>query len=162
MLDRDSPFYLRPRPAAVPWLARFLLASRRATAGARVIRALSVASLELHVELARQLDTGFERRGVLNVYATEESYAAGHREARSSGLQFQALDREEALALEPALGKRTLGAVYYPQEAHVDPLRCVRALGAAAAAEGADVPHGWKCDACAAKAIGSQSRRATA
>ena len=104
MLDGDSPFYLRPRPAAVPWLVRFLLASRRATAGARAIRALSLASLELHVELARQLDTGFERRGVLNVYATEESYAAGRREARSSGLSFEALDREEALELEPALG----------------------------------------------------------
>ncbi len=139
MLDRGSPFYLKPRPAAVPWLTRFLLAARKAPAGARAIRALSVASLELHAELARELDTGFERRGVLNVYATEESYAAGRAEARSSGLSFDALDREEALALEPALGERTLGAVYYPQEAHVDPLRCVRALGRAAAAEGTDV-----------------------
>ena len=142
MLDRASPFYLRPRPAAVPWLARFLLAARRAPAGARAIRALSAASLELHAELARELDTGFERRGVLNAYATEESYAAGRPEAQSSGLSFQALDREEALALEPALGPRTLGAVYYPQEAHVDPLRCVRALGGAAAAEGADIRTG--------------------
>jgi D-amino-acid dehydrogenase len=139
MLDRDSPFYLRPRPAAVPWLARFLLAARRAPAGSRAIRALSVASLELHAELARQLDTGFERRGVLNVYATEETYAAGCREAQSSSLPFQALDRDDALALEPALGPRTVGAVYYPREAHVDPLRFVRALGAAAAAEGADL-----------------------
>ncbi|MET0939176.1 MAG: FAD-dependent oxidoreductase [Gaiellaceae bacterium] len=139
MLDRASPFYLKPRPAAVPWLARFLLAARRAPAGARAIRALSAASLELHAELARELDTGFERRGVLNAYVTEESYAAGRAEAQSSGLPFQALHCEEALALEPALGPRTLGAVYYPQEAHVDPLRCVRALGGAAAAEGADI-----------------------
>jgi D-amino-acid dehydrogenase len=139
MLDRDSPFFLRPRPAAVPWLVRFLLAARRARAGARAIRALSVASLELHAELARQLDTGFERRGVLNVYATEDSHAAGRREAESSGLSFQTLDRDDALQLEPALAPRTVGAVYYPHEAHVDPLRFVRALGAAAAEEGADV-----------------------
>ena len=139
MLDRDSPFFLRPRPAAVPWLVRFLLAARRARAGARAIRALSVASLELHAELGGQLDTGFERRGVLNAYVTEESFASGRREAESSGLPFQALDRDESLALEPALGPRTLGAVYYSQEAHVDPLRFVRALGAAAAEEGADV-----------------------
>jgi D-amino-acid dehydrogenase len=139
MFDRDSPFYLRPRPAAVPWLARFLLAARRAPDGARAIRALSVASLELHAELAGQLDTGFQRRGVLDVYSTEDSFAAGRGEARSSGLPFQALGREGALALEPALGERTVGAVYYPQDAHVDPLRFVRALGAAAAAEGADV-----------------------
>lgn len=139
MFDRDSPFYLRPRPAAVPWLARFLLAARRAPAGARAIRALSVASLELHAELTGQLDTGFQRRGVLDVYSTEDSFADGRGDARSSGLPFQALGREGALALEPALGERTLGAVYYPQDAHVDPLRFVRALGAAAAAEGASV-----------------------
>jgi len=139
MLDSASPFYLKPRPAAVPWLVRFLLAARRAQAGARAIRALSVASLELHAELGHELDTGFERRGVLNAYVTEESYAAGRREAQSSGLAFEALEGDKALALEPALGPRTLGAVYYPQEAHVDPLRCVRALGAAAAAKGADI-----------------------
>jgi D-amino-acid dehydrogenase len=139
MLDRESPFYLRPRPAAVPWLARFLLAARRAAANAKVIRALSVASLELHAQLAEQLDTGFERRGVLNVYTTDEAHAAGCREAASSQLPFQTLDRDEALALEPALDPRTVGAVYYPREAHVDPLRCVRALGTAAAAEGVDI-----------------------
>ena len=139
MFDRDSPFYLRPRPGAVPWLARFLLAARRASAGARVIRSLSVASLELHAGLAVQLDTGFERRGVLNVYATEGSYAAGRREAEASGLPFEALDRDAACGLEPALGPRTLGAVYYPQEAHVDPLQFVRTVGAAAAAQGAGI-----------------------
>ena len=32
--------------------------------------------------------------------------------------------------------------MYYPQEAHVDPLRCVRALGAAAVTAGADVRTG--------------------
>ena len=139
MLDGDSPFYLRPRPAAVPWIARFLLAARRAQAGARAIRSLSVASLELHAELGRRLDTGFERRGVLNVYTTEESYAGGRREAEASDLAYEALDRRGAVELEPALGPRTLGAVYYRQEAHVDPLRFVRAVGAAAAAGGADV-----------------------
>jgi D-amino-acid dehydrogenase len=142
MLDRDSPFYLRPRPAAVPWLARFLLAARRAPDGTRAIRALSVASLELHAGLGRDFETGFEQRGVLNVYATEASYAAGRREAESSGFPFQALDRDEAIALEPALGPRTLGAVYYPQDAQVDPLRFVRAMGAAAAADGAVVRTG--------------------
>ena len=129
-----------------------LLAARKAPAGARAIRALSVASLELHAELARELDTGFERRGVLNVYATEESYAAGRAEARSSGLSFDALDREEALALEPALGERTLGAVYYPQEARRS--AAVRASWVGRPRRNAPTSaHAWRCDACAAKAI---------
>src|SRR3954468_17588819 len=47
MWKRDSPFYLRPRPAVLPWLVRFALAARHWEEGARAIRALSVESLEL-------------------------------------------------------------------------------------------------------------------
>src|SRR5438093_1093870 len=43
MLRPDSPFYLRPRPAVLPWLTRFILASRaaRASRAAQAIRRLS-------------------------------------------------------------------------------------------------------------------------
>jgi D-amino-acid dehydrogenase len=142
MLKRDSPFYLRLRAEALPWLARFLLAARRAETGAQVIRDLALASLQLHAELARRVDTGFERRGILNVYASEETLAAGRREAEDSGLRFESLDADQAHALEPALGPRTHGAVYYPDEAHCDPLRFVHAVGQAAVALGADVRTG--------------------
>jgi D-amino-acid dehydrogenase len=142
MLSRDSPFYLKPRVDAVPWLARFLLAARRADDGARVIREVSIASLALHAQLAREIDTSFERHGVLNVYSTEESAAAGQLEAERSGLRFEALDRGQALELEPALRPHTVGAVYYPDEAHCDSLRFVEAVAAAASAEGAKVCTG--------------------
>ena len=142
VLRRDSPFYLKPRPKALPWLARFVLAARRAEAGARVIRGLALASLEMHAELARQVDTGFERRGVLDVYTSEETLAAGRREADHSGLRFESFDSDQAFAFEPALGPRTHGAVYYPDEAHCDPLRFVQAVGQAAVALRADVRTG--------------------
>jgi D-amino-acid dehydrogenase len=142
LLRPDSPFSLKPRPAALPWLARFLAAARRAEAGARAIRSLSRASLELHAELAGDVPTGFERRGVLNVYATSESLAAGRREAEGSGLSFRALRRAEALELEPALGDPAIGAVYYPDEAHCDPLRFVEAVGEAARQAGAEIRTG--------------------
>jgi D-amino-acid dehydrogenase len=138
----ESPFYLKPRLAAVPWLTRFLAAARRADEGARLIRELSLASLALHAELATEIDTSFERRGVLNVYSTEESAAAGRLEAERSGLRFQALDRAEALELEPALQAHTIGAVYYPDEAHCDSLRFVETVAAAAKAEGAEIRTG--------------------
>jgi D-amino-acid dehydrogenase len=142
MLERDSPFSLKPRPAALPWIARFLIAARRAETGARVIRGLALASLEQHAELARLVDGGFERRGVLNVYASDETLAAGRAEALGSGLRFESLDSEQALALEPALGPQTRGAVYYPDEAHCDPLRFVQAVGRAAAELGVDIRTG--------------------
>jgi D-amino-acid dehydrogenase len=139
MFTRDSPFYLKPRLAAVPWLARFLLAARRSDHGARLIRELSLASLALHAELATEIDTSFDRRGVLNVYSTEASAAAGQIEAERSGLRFQVLDRGQALELEPALQPHTVGAVYYADEAHCDSLRFVEAVAAAAKAEGAEI-----------------------
>jgi D-amino-acid dehydrogenase len=142
MLKRDSPFYLKPRPKVLPWLARFLLAARRAETGGQVIRRLALASLELHAELAQRVETGFERRGILNVYASEETLTAGRREAEHSGLRFESLDSDQAFALEPALGPRTHGAVYYPDEAHCDPLSFVRAQGQAAVGLGADIRTG--------------------
>src|SRR5262245_55454183 len=45
MWKRDSPFYLRPRPSVLPWLARFVRAASRWESGAEVLRSLSTASL---------------------------------------------------------------------------------------------------------------------
>jgi D-amino-acid dehydrogenase len=59
-----------------------------------------------------------------------------------SGLRFESLDSTGALALEPALGPQTRGAVYYPDEAHCDPLRFVQAVGRAALELGVDVRTG--------------------
>jgi D-amino-acid dehydrogenase len=139
MLKPDSPFYLKPRAAAVPWLARFALAARHAERGAHLIREISVASLELHAAWGDELGTGFERRGVLNVYTTDETLAAARREAEGSGLPFQVLDRSEAMALEPSLAEHTVGGVVYPREGHCDPLTFVRTVGAAAVGAGATV-----------------------
>ncbi|HSK14814.1 MAG TPA: FAD-dependent oxidoreductase [Gaiellaceae bacterium] len=145
LLEPASPLALRPRPAIVPWLARFAAAStpRRAAAGTRTIRALSSASLELHAALADEgLDTGFERRGVLNVYETEAGLTAGQEEAAANaaaGLRPETLDAAEARELEPALGGAVAGAVHYADEAHCEPLRFVQAVGAAAVEAGAEL-----------------------
>lgn len=140
---RDSPLYLKPRPALVPWLARFLLACTESQArrGTELIRSLSVRSLELHAELAERLDTGFERRGVLNVYETEEGFGHGQAEAEA-GLRAEVLSTGDARELEPTLAASLAGAVYYPEEAHCEPDRFVRALGQAAADLGARISTG--------------------
>ncbi len=145
LLRPDTPFSLRPTPRLVPWLARFVAASgaRRAAAGTETIRRLSVASLELHEALAAEgLDTGFERRGALNVYETDAGFAAGRREAAANaaaGLRAETLEMQAARGLEPALGPSLAGAVLYPDEAHCDPLRFVQAVGRAAVDAGATV-----------------------
>jgi D-amino-acid dehydrogenase len=142
MLRPDSPFYLRPRPAVAPWLARFVKASTasRADEGTRIIRELSLASLELHAELAEQgLRTGFERRGILNVYETDAAFALAREHADATGLTASVLDRDETRQLEPAVGERIAGSVYFPDEAHCDPLAFVYAVARAAREAGATV-----------------------
>ena len=141
MWKRDSPFYLRPRPAVLPWLARFALASRRSEDGARAIRELSVAGLELHARWGEELGTSFERTGTLNVYETEEGLAHEADAAEGGGLRYEVLDADETRALEPALIGPVVGSVRYPDEGRVDPKRFVEAVGRAAAEAGVGDPH---------------------
>ena len=142
MWKRDSPFYLRPRPAVLPWLARFALASRHPEEGAAAIRELSLASLELHAELGEELGTSFERTGTLNVYETHEGLEAEARAAARSGLSFEVFDADGTRELEPALVGPAVGSIRYPREGRVDPRRFVEAVAAAAAAAGADIRTG--------------------
>ncbi len=139
---RDSPFYLRPRPAVLPWLARFALAARHWEEGARVIRRLSIESLQLHAELGEQLGTTFRRTGTLNVYATADALSSAAEEAERSGLRFAVLDAEETRALEPSLAGPIEGAVNYPDEGSVDSKAFVEAVGRAAAEAGVDIRTG--------------------
>jgi D-amino-acid dehydrogenase len=139
MWKRDSPFYLRPRPDVLPWLARFALAARHSEAGAEVIRELSDASLELHAVLGSELGTSFERTGTLNVYETHEGVEAEARHAARSGLQFEVFDEAGTRELEPALIGPVAGSVRYPREGRVDPVRFVETIGRAAADAGVDI-----------------------
>jgi len=142
MWKRDSPFYLRPRPGVLPWLARFALAARHSEAGAKVIRELSDASLELHAALGAELGTSFERTGTLNVYETKEGVDAEARHAARSGLTFEVFDDAGTRELEPALIGPVAGSVRYPREGRVDPVRFVETIGRAAADAGVDIRTG--------------------
>jgi D-amino-acid dehydrogenase len=142
MWKRDSPFYLRPRPAVLPWLARFARAASRWEAGVEATRTLSVPSLELHAQWGDELGTSFERTGTLNVYATAEGLDGGAREGERSGLRFSVLDADETRELEPSLAGPVVGAVHYPDEGRVDPKRFVETVGRAAADAGVEIRTG--------------------
>jgi len=142
MLSPESPFFLRPRPSVAPWLARFVRASTasRAAEGTRIIRELSLAGLELHAAWAADgLATGFERRGILNVYETETGFVHARAHAENLAVPAEVLGPGETRELEPAVGERIAGGVYYPDEAHCDPLAFVYAAGRAAKEAGATI-----------------------
>jgi D-amino-acid dehydrogenase len=148
LFEKGSPLRIRPRPAVLPWLARFVASCTRGRAqrGTDLLRSLAVESLELHAGLASSgVDTAFERRGILNVYETGPGLALGRHEAdraREAGLAVEALDADAVRDLEPAVRGEIAGAVLYPDEAHCDPAQYSRALADAAAAQGAEVLTG--------------------
>jgi D-amino-acid dehydrogenase len=137
MLDRESPFYIRPRPSRdlVRWLLRFRRACtpEHVRRSIPVIRDLSRASLALYRELASLpgLEFGFREDGVLAVFRTPAGLEHGRHEAAvlgAAGLDATVLDGEAARELEPALGRDVAGAVHFPGDAHVTPDRFVRGL----------------------------------
>jgi D-amino-acid dehydrogenase len=139
MWKDDGPFSLR-RPTAAPWLLRFAAASRgeRAVRGTEALRKLALAGLDLHAELFEQgLATGFERRGVLNVYSNEAIFDQARAHSKTTGMRAEILSAAETSRLEPALSKPIAGSVYFPDEAYCDPLAFVYAVGRAAKELGA-------------------------
>lgn len=145
MFDRTSPFYLRPRPAVLPWLARFL---RSATPG-RVARStdilseLSVASLRLHREYADSgIPTSFQGRGILDVYEDEAAFeraCRGLAARRADGLPADAMSLAEARRLVPSLGDAVAGGIFFSAEGHCDGREFVAAVARAAADAGATI-----------------------
>ncbi len=85
------------------------------------------------------MDTGFRRSGLLDVYATAAGLERGARGAElhsQAGVSCTVVERTEVHNLEPALGDKVSGGVFFPDEAHCDPARFVEAVGAAALAAG--------------------------
>lgn len=144
LFEKGSPLRIKPRPAIVPWLVRFVASCtrERAQRATDLLRSLAVESLALHAALASSgIDTKFERRGILNLYETARGLALGFHEAqraRDAGLAVETLDAAAVRRLEPAVSGDVAGAVFYTNEAHCDPAQYSRALADAARAHGAE------------------------
>jgi D-amino-acid dehydrogenase len=144
----DSPFSMRARPALAPWIARFVAAARpeRVRRATRILRDLATASAALHAELhGRGLSTGYRRDGLLNVYNDPAALADAARQAAADaadGLPAEVLDAAALRDAHPQLAGRAAGAVWYPEEAHCDPLGYVRAVGHEAIGDGVEVCTG--------------------
>lgn len=137
MLDPESPFYIRPRldPALIAWLWKFRGACTAAHMrhAMPILRDLSHASLGLFRDLAAidGLDFGFCQHGLLAVFRTEHGRHEGVEEAHvldGAGIPCKILDRDAARELEPTLSPEVVGAVFFPDDAHLTPDRFVTGL----------------------------------
>ncbi|MFQ5570653.1 MAG: NAD(P)/FAD-dependent oxidoreductase [Rhodothermales bacterium] len=130
LFNPESPFYIKPRldRALASWLWRFrgFCTERHTRASMPLLRDLSLTSVELFADLAGLdgLDFLFERRGLLMLHNSEKGRKANHKYAvlaREVGLEVDELDAEELETLEPELKSPATGAVYFRQDAHLDP-----------------------------------------
>jgi D-amino-acid dehydrogenase len=137
LLDGDSPLHIQPRAsgALAWWLGRFLRSMnesslRRSVAALTELSHYSLREYErLNEESRGSLE--LQRRGLLLVAATEDGLGYAVREKElvgEHGIPGEELGEREARELEPAVIGDIRGAVYFPQEAHVEPLKAVRAL----------------------------------
>jgi sarcosine oxidase subunit beta len=105
---------------------------------------LSMGSLEVFKTL--QLDLGydveFRQGGSLQAIQTEEEYAFARQEVQellARGHQVELLDGRDARSIEPALGPRILGCLYYPHGGSANPVKTVLALASLALRYGATI-----------------------
>jgi D-amino-acid dehydrogenase len=143
LLDPESPFYVKPRLdfELALWLLGFARAATETRARETLCRnrELSLASLALYQELARELDFGFARRGLLVACESDRGMDAAEHELellRKLGGAGKSLAASELRALSPRVTGDIRGGVYFPADAHLDPERLVTALAAAARARG--------------------------
>lgn len=143
LLQPSGPFAMSPRPHLVPWMTHFLAAVRPRQIALRAARLkeLATRSLAMHEDYAKVgLATGFERSGVMDVYATRKRFDRV-REAMPDVADVHALDPDGARLRVPALGELA-GAVLHADEAHCDGRRFVEAVVEAASQQGVDVRLG--------------------
>ena len=136
MLDPASPLWIPPRLdlRMWSWLWRFIHFSSAAHVrrAIPILKGLQLRSLALYEELcAHGLVFGFRRSGLLSVFTTQRAF----QESLSTldlmereGIEVEVLDGPAAQAREPLLSQEVVGALYFCQDAHLDPAWLVREL----------------------------------
>ncbi len=140
LLSRDGPLHIRPAylPALLPWLARFVMASRPARVRqiSMALSALLRPSVEEHQHLATRAGVADRIRstGWLKAYESVRAFEHArpdYEAMREQGVTCEELGADEILAREPALAPIFLRAIFHPGCHHVgDPHAYAAALGA--------------------------------
>ena len=91
---------------------------------------LRLASIAIFPELSQELgvDIEYRRSGMLHLILDEEDMTHAYEVIawqQAMGLQQELLSAEETRQLEPALSKKILGALYFENDGHVNPLGLV-------------------------------------
>lgn len=136
LLDKESPFYIKPEFSwgLLRWLMSFAGAAnqKQMERSIQVLAELSKISLTNYQELSvRRPAMGFEQRGLLMVSATDAGLEHAVMELelmQKNGITGRRLGREELLDFEPSLRPLVKGGVFFDREAHVEPFATTKAM----------------------------------
>lgn len=137
LLNPEGPLYIRPDldMTLMRWLWTFMRSMNWAQAEKSIaaLVELSKFSLEEYKKLAQEFpqDFGFEQKGLLMIGQTDEGVRLAEEElslVNRYGVAGRRLNKAEILKLEPALKDDFLGGVYFPNEAHAEPLLVVETI----------------------------------
>ena len=153
MFNPESPFYVRPRVdlglARWGWLFYRNSTAKHVEETQELLRDLNLESRRLFAELSEEEDFGLEKRGMLMLCKTakgldEEAEVA--KAARGIGLEAEVVDAAGAAKLDPDITMDVAGAVYFPQDCHLDPARFMVSIRKRVAALGGEIVSGVEID----------------
>ncbi len=137
LLNPDGPVYVKPVPSPLllRWLLGFLLSMNRKQADAAIeaLVELSKVSLEEYRKLNEKYPDsfGYAQKGLLMVGQSTEGVRSAVEEMNwvsKYGVPGKELSVSEIRAQEPSLTGPLAGGVYFPNEAHCEPLAMVQTL----------------------------------
>lgn len=146
LTNPESPLYIKPEPSLLlmKWLTHFMFAmnQKQAERAIHSLVSMSQVSLDEYKKLAQIQNISFEQKGLLMVSHTKEGVQAAVDEmnlVEGHGVRGKHLSPEEVLQMEPSLHGPLKGGVYFPDEAHAEPLKVVQALMEEARKNGARI-----------------------
>ncbi|MGZ3769521.1 MAG: NAD(P)/FAD-dependent oxidoreductase [Bdellovibrio sp.] len=148
LMDPDSPLYIKPTasPMLFSWLFRFLRSMNQPLMlqSIKSLVEISKYSVDAYAQLNEKFPNtiGYDQKGLLMVSQTDAGLAAAEEERRlvePHGIPGSYLSPDEVRKLEPAIIGDIKGGVYFPKEAHLEPLSTVKTLAAAAVQNGVTI-----------------------
>lgn len=150
MIDPEGPLYIKPVPSVLlmKWLTKFLtsMTQSQAETAIEALVKLSQVSLDGYRALSQEYpEIGFEKKGLLMVGQSKDGVKAAVEEMNlvdRHGIPGKQMSVEEIKSFEPSLTGHLEGGVYFPEEAHGEPLKVVQALAKKAQKLGVDLREG--------------------
>jgi len=153
MLDKESPFYIRPRLslelARWGWLFCQHANQEHVEAVRHTLCELNLESRRLFQELSSEENFGLQSRGLLMLCESQHTLdeeAEVAEQARQLGLNAKLLDARAAAALDPSINMNIAGAVHFADDCHLDPARFLASLTNRIRQMGGEIIHGCAVD----------------